>query len=79
MHWLIIILESAGAIRLVDKLTLRRSTHDPGVWNPLFIFSAAIGIENIYELTRKKMTETEVDGIPKIKNQVLIPIEFFSN
>lgn len=33
-------------------------------------FSAAIMIEAIYELTRAKMKETEIDGVPRTKNQV---------
>ena len=32
--------------------------------------SAAIMIEAIYELTRAKMKETEIDGVPRTKNQV---------
>ena len=33
--------------------------------------SAAIMIEAIYELTREKMKATEIDGVPKTKNQVI--------
>jgi len=45
--------------------------HDLGRERIMVSVSAAIGIETIYEMTRNKMKTMEVDGIPKVKNQVL--------
>ena len=36
------------------------------------IFSAAISIEAMYELAREKMKNDEIDGVPRVKQQVLI-------
>jgi len=43
--------------------------HDLGRERIMVSVSAAIMIEAIYELTRAKMKETEIDGVPRTKNQ----------
>ena len=61
-----------------DAGTARQSTDMSHVCLFMFDFylfldidlSAAIMIEAIYELTRAKMKETEIDGVPRTKNQV---------
>ena len=50
--------------------------HDLGRERIMVAVSAAIGIESIYEMTRNKMKNTEIDGIPKVKNQVLPVVSF---